>query len=172
MLAVRGNERAAAAAGVNVAATKLQAFAISAFVAALGGAMLAYQLGTISYIQFEPIQSITILTIVVIGGIAAIAGGLVAGLIASGGVMFVLFSNAGAVGSWWTFISGVVVILNVLFVPDGVAIGVAEQARALITRGRRSTPTAAAAASAPGRVRIDRVDAVAEPDVLEGARQR
>ena len=40
-LAVRGNERAAAAAGVNVAGTKLLAFGLSAFIAGIGGALSA-----------------------------------------------------------------------------------------------------------------------------------
>ncbi len=121
MLAVRDNERAAAAAGVNVPATKLQAFALSAFICALGGGTLAYQLGTVSYQQFAPMQSITLLTIVFIGGIAAVSGGVVAGVIASGGLVFVLLSTLGAVGNWWVFVSGVIVIVNVMFVPDGVA---------------------------------------------------
>ncbi|GIS34686.1 MAG: hypothetical protein Ct9H90mP5_11350 [Acidimicrobiaceae bacterium] len=41
-LAIRANERAAAACGVNGAAVKLQAFAFSSFLAGLGGAMMAY----------------------------------------------------------------------------------------------------------------------------------
>ncbi|MCW2530342.1 MAG: cysA1, partial [Pseudonocardiales bacterium] len=43
MLALRANERSAAAAGVSVVRVKIFAFAIAAFVAGLGGALLAYQ---------------------------------------------------------------------------------------------------------------------------------
>ncbi|MDH3060262.1 ABC transporter permease, partial [Gordonia alkanivorans] len=43
MLAVRANERSAAAAGVNVSRTKLVAFAIGAFIAGIGGSLMAYQ---------------------------------------------------------------------------------------------------------------------------------
>ena len=49
MLAVRSNERAAAVNGINVTATKLQAFALSAFIAGIGGGVLAYQLGAIAF---------------------------------------------------------------------------------------------------------------------------
>lgn len=42
MLATRNSEPAAAAAGMNVARTKLQAFALSGFLAGLAGGMLAY----------------------------------------------------------------------------------------------------------------------------------
>ena len=42
MIAVRGNERAAAGLGVNVVATKLWAFAIAAAITGLGGALAVY----------------------------------------------------------------------------------------------------------------------------------
>ena len=58
MLAVRGNERAAAVNGINVVATKLQAFALSAFIAGIGGGVLAYQLGAIAFERFSPMASI------------------------------------------------------------------------------------------------------------------
>ena len=45
MLAVRADERSAAAAGINVVLVKLIGFAIAAFIAGLGGSLLAYQLG-------------------------------------------------------------------------------------------------------------------------------
>ena len=51
-LAVRANERAAAAAGVNVAATKLLAFGLSAFIAGIGGALLGYYQGILSFESF------------------------------------------------------------------------------------------------------------------------
>ena len=47
-IAVRSNERAASAVGINVARTKLLAFGLSAFIAGLGGGLFAYQQQTIS----------------------------------------------------------------------------------------------------------------------------
>ncbi len=49
MLAVRSNERAAAAAGINVRNTKLAGFGIAAFVAGMAGALYAYNFGSVSY---------------------------------------------------------------------------------------------------------------------------
>ncbi|NED61994.1 ABC transporter, partial [Streptomyces sp. SID10244] len=43
MLAIRANERSAAASGINVSRTKLVAFAIGAFIAGIGGSLMAYQ---------------------------------------------------------------------------------------------------------------------------------
>ena len=48
MLAVRANERAAAAAGVNVAGTKVLAFGVSAFIAGIAGGVIAYRSGAAS----------------------------------------------------------------------------------------------------------------------------
>ena len=45
MLALRSNERAAAAAGIDVARTKTAAFAVSTFIAGIGGAVIAYRQG-------------------------------------------------------------------------------------------------------------------------------
>src|SRR5262249_39724734 len=53
MLAVRANERSAAASGINVVATKIAAFAIAAFVAGIGGSMFGYRLGTVTFDSFD-----------------------------------------------------------------------------------------------------------------------
>ena len=52
MLAVRSNERAAAAAGINVRNTKLAGFGIAAFVAGMAGALYAYNFGSVSSSRF------------------------------------------------------------------------------------------------------------------------
>ena len=48
MLAVRANERAAAAAGINVARVKITAYGISSFIAGTAGWMYAYNFGSVS----------------------------------------------------------------------------------------------------------------------------
>ena len=48
MLAVRANERAAAAAGINVARVKFTAYGISSFIAGTAGWMYAYNFGSVS----------------------------------------------------------------------------------------------------------------------------
>ena len=52
MLAVRANERAAAAAGINVARVKIIAYAISSFIAGTAGWMYAYNFGSVSAARF------------------------------------------------------------------------------------------------------------------------
>ena len=58
-LATRSNERAAAAAGVNVSGTKLLAFGVSAFIAGIGGAVFAYRSGTVASDKFDYLDSLT-----------------------------------------------------------------------------------------------------------------
>jgi ABC-type branched-subunit amino acid transport system permease subunit len=125
MLAVRDNERAAAANGINVAATKLQAFALSAFIAALGGALLGYQGTKIAIERFHPLQSIFFVAIAYIGGIASVSGALVAGLLVSGGFLFAVMGEIGSIDEWEGLVSGALLVLVVITQPDGIAVGVA-----------------------------------------------
>ncbi|MEA2312014.1 MAG: branched-chain amino acid transport system permease protein livM, partial [Solirubrobacteraceae bacterium] len=122
MLAVRSNERAAAVIGINVVATKLQAFALSAFIAGIGGGVLAYQLGAIAFERFSPMASITLLAIAYIGGIATVGGAIAAGVIVNGGVLYVALSNFEGLASWWVVISGAALLLTAVTQPDGIAV--------------------------------------------------
>ncbi|MFI6445734.1 ATP-binding cassette domain-containing protein [Kitasatospora sp. NPDC050543] len=81
--AVRDSERATAALGYSVTTTKLLAFAVSAFIAGLGGALMAGQLGVLSGIGFQPMASITVFTAAVAFGSAYFEGALLAGLAAT-----------------------------------------------------------------------------------------
>jgi ABC-type branched-subunit amino acid transport system permease subunit len=140
MLAVRSNERAAAVAGINVVSTKLQAFALSAFIAGVGGGVLAYQLGAVAFDRFSPMASIILLAIVYIGGIATVGGAIAAGVIVNGGVLYVLLSNVGGIASWWLVISGAALLVTAITQPDGIAVAMGQQVNWLKQRMRR-TPT-------------------------------
>src|SRR6185295_16152803 len=55
MLAVRSNERAAAAAAINPRTVKLYAFGIAAFIAGVGGVLYAYNFGSVSADRFDAV---------------------------------------------------------------------------------------------------------------------
>jgi branched-chain amino acid transport system permease protein len=76
MIAVRDNQKGAQAFGVNLAAAKLWVFALSGFWAATAGALFAYNQRSISTEAFPPELSLTLLTIVVIGGVTSLPGAL------------------------------------------------------------------------------------------------
>src|SRR5207245_9169363 len=71
-MAVREDEVAAAASGVNTVAIKLTAFAIGASFAGFAGAFYGAQLSLVSSDNFEFIVSVTILIMVVLGGMGNI----------------------------------------------------------------------------------------------------
>jgi branched-chain amino acid transport system permease protein len=139
MLAVRGNERAAAAAGISVPVVKLQAFALSAAVAGLGGGVLAYQIGSVSFAEFVPLESLALVSLVYIGGVASVTGALQAGLLATGGVMYVLLNQIGALDKYWITLTGVLLVATIVTQPDGIAVANSRLLHRVLGR-RRSTP--------------------------------
>ena len=123
MLAVRADERSAAAAGINVVRVKLIGFAIAAFIAGLGGSLLAYQLGSVTFQDFDAFVGLVLFSVVVVAGITSVSGGILAGVITSGGILVsVISSNVGqgGVDNWYGVIAGIGVILTVIFNPEGI----------------------------------------------------
>ncbi|MEO6653462.1 MAG: branched-chain amino acid ABC transporter permease/ATP-binding protein [Ilumatobacteraceae bacterium] len=122
MIAVRTNERAAAALGIDVIATKLFAFAFAAAIAALGGILLAFRLSSISYQSFTNFTSVTFVGLALVGGVGHLLGAFVGSLMATAGLnQQVLESTWGGVGKWTQLISGIAILLTVLAYQDGVA---------------------------------------------------
>jgi len=75
LLAVRENEIAAEAMGVDTARAKVSAFVFSAFFAGVGGALFAHELGvTLSPKELGFQKSIDIVIMVVLGGMGSITG--------------------------------------------------------------------------------------------------
>ena len=76
--AIRDDEVAAEAMGINLSKHKRLAFVISSFFAGIGGGMLAMYNGTIAAAPFKSALTYEILLIVVIGGIGSITGSVLA----------------------------------------------------------------------------------------------
>lgn len=76
-IAVRENPHAAAGMGINVAKYKIMAFAISAFMAGLAGALYAHMVRFISPDTFTKDQSNMFMTMLLFGGISTIPGALI-----------------------------------------------------------------------------------------------
>ncbi|MEV7008267.1 ATP-binding cassette domain-containing protein [Streptosporangium sp. NPDC051022] len=67
-LEIRYSERAAAAHGISVARSKLAAFAISAFIAGIGGGLMAGQLGLVVSSNFAMGQSLALFAVAILIG--------------------------------------------------------------------------------------------------------
>jgi ABC-type branched-subunit amino acid transport system ATPase component/branched-subunit amino acid ABC-type transport system permease component len=120
MLAVRANERSAAAAGVDVVRVKLIAFALGAFIAGLGGALLAYKSGTVTFEPYTAFGGLAFFGVVYLAGITSVSGGLLAGVSAVGGLIYVLVSEVASTALWYNVVAGVLLVLTVIFNPEGI----------------------------------------------------
>jgi branched-chain amino acid transport system permease protein len=116
LLAVRANERAAAAVGVDVTATRLGAFAVSAFLAGTAGGLLGYQQGQLSFGSFGVFVSLAYLAVAYLGGIAGIGGALVGGLLVPNGLAFTLLD----LGRYQMLVSGIGLMAVTVLAPGGV----------------------------------------------------
>ena len=121
LLAVRSNERAAAATGINVARTKLIAFGLSGFVAGLAGALAGYHQGALSDQSFGVSRSLVVLAVAYLGGIGTVAGALLGGLVIPGGVVATLADRVLDLGRFETLFAGVAVVAVALRNPEGIA---------------------------------------------------
>jgi branched-chain amino acid transport system permease protein len=142
-LAVRANEAAASAAGVDVARAKLTAFAVSSFLAGLGGAMLAYLRGQISPDSFSVFVSLTLVAFAYLGGIGLVSGALLAGALAPGGLIVGLVDKGFGGENLDTYaglFGGLALILTAVLNPDGIAGRVARNLHAKRSRPRIDRP--------------------------------
>lgn len=73
-VAIRDSEISAQSMGIHLAYYKTLSFAISAALAGIGGALYAHQLRFISPEQFNIIQSVDLLLMIVIGGLGSVHG--------------------------------------------------------------------------------------------------
>ena len=122
MLAVRSNERAAAASGINVSNTKLAGFGIAAFVAGMAGALYAYNFGSVSYTRFGPLAALGLIAFTYFGGITMISGAIIAGVGATEALLPRAFDEwLGLSGTWALLVGGIALIVTLLVHPEGIA---------------------------------------------------
>jgi branched-chain amino acid transport system permease protein len=89
-VALREDEIAAAATGINTVTTKLLAFSIGASVSGFAGAFFGAMLGSVGPENFSFAVSVTAISTVVLGGIGNITGAAVGGLVVSFVIFWVL----------------------------------------------------------------------------------
>ena len=125
MLATRSNERAAAAAGVNVAGTKVLAFAVSSFIAGVGGAVIAYKSGNATPDRFVFTQSLTFLAFAYLGGISSVSGAIAGGFLVPGGLVFTFLQSVVGIdpGEFTLILGGLGLIIAAIHNPEGISGG-------------------------------------------------
>jgi branched-chain amino acid transport system permease protein len=122
MLAVRSNERAAAAAGINVTYVKLTAFGLAAMMAGIAGVLYSYNFGSVSAARFGALAALGLIAFAYVGGITMISGAIFAGLISTSGLVpYALDKWLGISGKWALLFAGVALIVTLILNPEGVA---------------------------------------------------
>ncbi|MGH3876026.1 MAG: branched-chain amino acid ABC transporter permease [Actinophytocola sp.] len=129
-MAVRDQDIAASAIGVNLTRTKLFAFAVSSGYVGLAGALIAHYTETVTWERFTIDVSIQYLAMIIVGGLGSIAGAVY-------GAAFIMLlppllaELAGSVRGWAPFLAdqlpafqaatfGLVIVLFLLFEPRGL----------------------------------------------------
>jgi branched-chain amino acid transport system permease protein len=122
MLAVRSNERAAAAAAIDPRRVKLIAFGISSVIAGAAGALYAYNFGSVSADRFDPFTALSLIAFAYAGGITLISGAAFAGLISTQALFpYALDKWFGINGNWFLLFGGAILIITLIQNPEGVA---------------------------------------------------
>jgi len=132
--AIRESEVAAAVSGIDVTRWKLYAFAASGAVTAMAGSLFAYLVGRADYQSYELTLSISLITMIFIGGIRSRLGALVGAVVITT-LPYILQNNlsdwlstVGLDADWYTShqsqvnagLFSLLFLLVVLFEPHGI----------------------------------------------------
>jgi branched-chain amino acid transport system permease protein len=126
MLAVRDNERAAAARGLSPTAVKLAGFAVSGALAGLAGALHVIALAGVRAGTYAPNMAFEAFSMVVLGGATSLAGALL-------GAVALRLAQYHLTGGMQLLVTGTGVLLVLLLLPGGLA-RLINNARAMIFR--------------------------------------
>jgi branched-chain amino acid transport system permease protein len=116
LIGVRDNPKGVQAYGVNLAGTKLAAFAISGFIAAIAGGLFAFYLQSIDSNTYTATASINVFTVAVIGGLTSLPGAII-GAVWVEGIPFLF--NGDPIIRLLTSSVGLLALL--LFIPGGLS---------------------------------------------------
>ncbi len=101
-------------------AVKILAFAIAAFIAGLGGAMLGYKQGNLTFDPFDVLIGIGVFATAYLAGITSVSGGILGGMLAAGGIVYYATTQWLELGDWYATITGVGLVLTVVLNPEGI----------------------------------------------------
>lgn len=113
--AIRDDEIAAAAMGIDVARLKVQSFALGAFLAGVGGCLYAHQISYINPSDFGFIKSVDMLSMVVLGGLGSVPGAVLGAAILGAAPEFLRF-----MAQYRMLVYGVLLVALMVFRPNGL----------------------------------------------------
>jgi branched-chain amino acid transport system permease protein len=113
--AIHGSEVAARVAGIDVTASKVRVFVLSAALASAMGSLSAHYVGFVTPGLAGFFHSIELVTMVVVGGMASVFGSIVGALI-----LTMLPQLLSTFEGWETVVYGVILTLTMIFLPKGL----------------------------------------------------
>ena len=116
--AIHWQDALAEAVGVDTWRYRTLAFVTASFFVGIAGALLAHYLGTINPNQFSLSVMLYVLVWVIVGGSATFAGPIIGVTVLT--VIDTALRNVPAVGAHRPAIYGLILILTMLFLPDGL----------------------------------------------------
>jgi branched-chain amino acid transport system permease protein len=125
--AIREDEIAARASGINTINYKILAFVIGGFFCGLAGALYAHVLGTVSISYLSMTMSFRAIIYVVFGGIVSIYGPVVGVYTLQTLLQFAGQAGQNFLGQNQILIMSVIVILVLIFMPEGVAVWIRDK---------------------------------------------
>lgn len=131
LVAVRENELTAVVSGVDAFRAKTKAFVIGTALAGLAGSLFAHFISYISPEAFHLTVSTEMLTMVVIGGLGSLPGGIVGAL-----VVVMMPEYLRFLADYRLVVYGLVIITFMLYLPGGLADLVRKPIAALMARRR------------------------------------
>jgi branched-chain amino acid transport system permease protein len=129
LMAIRENERAAASSGVFTTAYKIKAFVVGTMLAGFSGVLYAHFTRYISPDAFSLDFSITIVSMLVIGGMGSIPGAILGAFLVTAAPEYLRFA-----ADFRVLIYGVVVIMFMNYLPGGLIDLINKPVRYLVTR--------------------------------------
>ncbi len=113
---VRDNDVRAEFMGYNVANYRIFVFCVSAFMAAVAGAMYAAWVGLISFLDTGPVFSIEAVIWTAVGGRGTLIGPMIGAFLVRGAEFFL----SGVLADYWQLIMGGLFVFVVLVMRDGI----------------------------------------------------
>ena len=119
---IHGSETAARAMGVNTARNKNRVFVLSACLGALAGSFYAHYVTFVSPSTFGFKFSVTLVTMVAVGGMTSLWGAL-----AGTALLAILPEYLRVFDDYYLLIYGGIMILIMMFIPQGFLVGLGQQ---------------------------------------------
>ena len=118
LCSIHGGERAANVLGVPTASFKVKVFVLSAVYASVAGSLYAHYMQFLNPPPFSIMTSIVIVIMVIVGGMRTVWGAIVGTLI-----MGMLPEWLSWMENYWLVVYGVILLVIMMFVPQGVLLG-------------------------------------------------